>query len=252
MNAVQKICPKCRKPVIVEAKFCRSCGHRFRTAFKGTPVSFSSVPHPPDVKPVIPFPAIQAVAEETKPLLPVRITLLPTLSSEFEERLFVWYHQRRRLITGVTALFFAAVCTGAFLYLRYSSVSAQAGLPAAPIFTDAASLDSAYRADAAAADKIYKGKILELDCAVKMTGFEDGRGRANRPFVTVSGSSASTSLMCRFGPEAQQAVAALKEGQNVQIIGVCRGLSAGQVTLGKCTVHKQSPFAFIPSGTLSY
>jgi hypothetical protein len=91
--------------------------------------------------------------------------------------------------------------------------------PAAAL--DAEALHRAYRDDAAAADRQYLGKLVQVSGAAGLGGPEADDFRL--PLLTEFGDRIHFDVTCRFRPEASLKVRQVRRYDRVAVRGYCRG-----------------------------
>ena len=101
------------------------------------------------------------------------------------------------------------------------------------ISVTAEELCSAYRDNEAAADALYKDKILEVTGRRELTG-ATGIDRDGNPYTTISCEGLSGGIRCWFSPE--DVLEITKLGTQVTIRGKCYGYSMWTVLLGECSI----------------
>ena len=100
------------------------------------------------------------------------------------------------------------------------------------ISVTAEELCSAYKDNEAAADALYKNKILEVTGRRELTG-ATGIDSDGNPYTTISCEGLSGGIRCWFSPE--DVLEITKLGTEVTIRGRCYGYSMWTVLLGECS-----------------
>lgn len=100
--------------------------------------------------------------------------------------------------------------------------------PAQIIKISAGDLISAYAEDEANADKLYKGKILEVIGTIEVLGYD-----SNPPEIDISDGNpmASYLVMCLITPGSVDKAAALNPGSAVTVVGTCSGFDSDYMNI---------------------
>lgn len=91
--------------------------------------------------------------------------------------------------------------------------------PANPISVSASSLYTAYDKNAIAADKQYTDRLVKVSGTVETID----RGIDQKPYITLKTNAMFMSVQCEFSPESEGALSSLSKGQQVSVVGTCRG-----------------------------
>ena len=104
--------------------------------------------------------------------------------------------------------------------------------PATPV--SAAELIEAYRANESKADEKYKGKTLAV------TGTVSGKGTDfnKNPYVELKADNPIIEVHCNYTDPDDASMAALKDGQQATITGVCAGRLSTWVILKESALQK--------------
>ena len=102
------------------------------------------------------------------------------------------------------------------------------------IVVTAPKLFAAYDANEVAADEIYKGKTLRVSGTIDAVG----KDILDAMYVTLSSGRqySITNVQCMFSDDHKNALAGLKKGQSVTLLGTCNG-KFGNVLLKDCRIE---------------
>lgn len=135
---------------------------------------------------------------------------------------------KRVLAVGVLAVLLAslaAACGSGALHSEEEKAGA--------VTLTAEELYRAYKKDAAAADALYKGKLLKVSGVADYSG-TDLILEAPEVIMTGGGKDVSRGIDCVFDPRYEDEVAKIAKGDAVTVLGTCDGFYKINVLLREC------------------
>lgn len=125
---------------------------------------------------------------------------------------------------------------GAAAQAERDRTAAEVDAAAEVIVVNAPDLVADYEANEVAADRKYKGKILEVSGIIDSMG----KDRADTPYIILAAGRRDTFRMvhCSFSGGEESELAALATGGNIAIRGKCNGLAMGNVQIGSSVIAR--------------
>ena len=130
------------------------------------------------------------------------------------------------------------ICIGAagvYLYINkphpdYEKLNAEYTVSSKSIYDD-------FKSNSKASALKYNGKVIELNG--KVSKIEDADTLMTVVFAFSQGMFGDEGVRCAMLPDAKQNVKLLKQGDNVEIKGLCQGFNETDVILEKCSLAKK-------------
>lgn len=121
---------------------------------------------------------------------------------------------------------------GATISSSSAETTKQTEAPEEIIEISAAELFAAYDENEVAADNKYKGKKLKITGTVE----DIGKDILDDTYITLDCGELIFSIQCYFANDQLSAVAELKKGDTITLIGVCKG-ETGNVIIKNCEIQ---------------